>query len=185
MLPKPETLSGARTARWIIACLVAFFSMSCSAASSCPWLNTPTASGFLGGAATVTVTDKNGMEATAQNLSQDTENVTCDFVRVDGTKKYSLHIAVKTMVSANKEFPVYEKQCIPPKTALKGIGNEAIACTLPDTAGKIGQIVIGRVRDQAFLVILSTNTPNDSLWTSSYLRDKSEDIAEQVAGNLF
>lgn len=160
-------------------------SMACSAESSCPWLNTATASGVLGGAVNVTVTGKDGEKVTTQNASQNAENITCDFVRRQGLGIYSLRIAVMSMISTDKEFSAYKHSCATAAMALKDIGNEAITCAIPNTAGTLGQMVISRVRNRAFLVVLSTNTSDDPVWTTAYLREKSEDIAEQIAGNLF
>jgi hypothetical protein len=42
--------------------------------------------------------------------------------------------------------------------------------------------VVGRVRNRAFIVLLSTS---DSSMTQSSLREKARRVAEQVAGNLF
>jgi hypothetical protein len=60
---------------------------------------------------------------------------------------------------------------------LKAIGNEALACS-DDHA----ELVVGRVRDRAFLVRLGTN---DHSTQPSALREKARRVAEQVAGILF
>ncbi len=65
---------------------------------------------------------------------------------------------------------------------LKGIGNEATACSLESKGGKTAEQVTGRVRDQAFVITLVTD---DRSISRNLLRDKACRVAEQVAGNLF
>jgi hypothetical protein len=52
---------------------------------------------------------------------------------------------------------------------LKAIGSEALACR-----GEAGEQVVGRVRDRAFLVRITTND-----------REKVRKVAEMVAGSMF
>jgi len=52
---------------------------------------------------------------------------------------------------------------------LKAIGTEALACR-----GETGEQVVGRVRDRAFLVRITTND-----------REKVRKVAEMVAGSMF
>lgn len=73
-------------------------------------------------------------------------------------------------------------QCPAKSESLKGIGNEAIACTYEGKPGWLSEQVTGRVRDQAFLVRVSTN---DTHTAPKAIREKARNIAEQLAGFLF
>ncbi len=137
---------------------------------TCPWMNTATASGLLGGDVTVRV----------NHASKNKEDANCDFGRQQGTLIYQLGIQVETMASPSA-FGAFVAPCAAEGTRLKGIGNEAFACSL----GKYGQLseqVVGRVRDRAFVVRASTNDPAAA---QASFREKVTKAAEQVAGNLF
>jgi len=137
------------------------------APASCPWLNAATAGGFLGGAVT-SVTVK---------LATAGDDASCDFVRHEGSLALELRIEVETMRSPAKDFASYAARCHSAAVPLKAIGNEALAC-----GDEGAEQVVGRVRDRAFLVRLSTS---DRSTQPSTLRDKARKVAEQVAGILF
>ena len=99
----------------------------------------------------------------------------CEFIRQSGGHDFALRIEV-TAISAP------HAQCGQPAEQLKAIGNEALACAYEGKEGWIGEQVTGRVRDQAFLVRISTN---DRTAAPKTLREKARNIAEQVAGFLF
>jgi hypothetical protein len=124
----------------------------------CPWLNVATASGFLGGALHMTLT-----------------SASCEFVRQDGGHEMTLRIEVGSMSAPHA-------QCGSGAEPLKAIGNEALACTYEGKAGWIAEQVTGRVRDQAFLVRISSN---DRSTAPKTIREKVRKVAEQVAGILF
>jgi len=65
---------------------------------------------------------------------------------------------------------------------MKAIGNQAQACTYQGHSGWMAEQVVGRVRDQAFLVRISTH---DASASPKILREKARKVAEQVAGILF
>jgi hypothetical protein len=140
-----------------ICVLLLALSSIASAAEICPWLNAATAGGVLGGAVTdVTVKRAEGGDGS------------CDFVRHDGSRVLALRIEVITMRDPSKDFAAYAARChsgVP----LKAIGNEAVACT-----DKGAEQVVGRVRDRAFVLRMSTGG-----------REKARQIAEQIAGSLF
>ncbi len=48
-----------------------------------------------------------------------------------------------------------------------------------------GEQVIGRVRDQFFTVTITTSARNDPSMSRDELKEKTRNIAEQVAGALF
>ena len=135
-----------------------------AADEKCPWLNAATAAGVLGGAVKANVTQ-----------------TACEFVRRDGSPESILRIEVETL-GAPREFASRAARCGSGAEALKAIGNEALACTYSGKKGQLGEQVVGRVRNQAFLVRVSTD---DHYATAAGLREKARKIAEQVAGSLF
>lgn len=152
---------------------VSLLAMTClpaigGAAEICPWLNAATAGGVLGGA----VTGLTVKRATAG------DDASCDFVRREGSLALELRIAVETMRSPAKDFVTYAARCPAHAVPLKAVGNEALACS----DGQLAEQVVGRVRDRAFLVRISTS---DRSSPPSALRDKASKVAEQVAGILF
>jgi len=135
-----------------------------AAEEKCPWLNAATAAGVLGGAVKTSVT-----------------HTACEFVRQGGSSESALRIEVET-IAAPGEFAARAAQCGSGAEPLKAIGNEAVACTYADKKGQRAEQVVGRVRNQAFLVRVSSN---DRSATAAGLRDKARKVAEQVAGFLF
>jgi hypothetical protein len=130
------------------------FCLPAPAEDRCAWLNAATAAGVLGGEVHMT-------------LSQGS----CEFVH----QETSLRIEVGP---ANAPHA----QCGSPAEQLRAIGNEAQACTYQGKPGWIAEQVVGKVRDQAFLVRISTK---DQSAAPKILREKARKIAEQVAGILF
>jgi len=137
-----------------------------AAAEVCPWLNAATAGGVLGGTVAVTV---------ARAKTGDDAN--CIFIRHDGSLALELRIEVETMLSPAKDFPTYTARCHSASVALKAIGNEALTCS-----DGHAELVVGRVRDRAFLVRISTSDHSAQAGT---LREGARKVAEQVAGILF
>lgn len=138
----------------ILLCLPAL----AAAEDGCPWLNAATAGGVLGGAVHVTVAPKS-----------------CEFVRRADGHETTLRIEV----AAVSTLPAH---CESGAEPLKGIGNQAAACSYQHKPGSQAEQVMGTVRDQAFLVRIATNDPSA---TAEMLRDKARNVAEQVAGSLF
>jgi len=120
----------------------------------CTWLNAATAAGVVGGEVHMTVTPGS-----------------CEFVR----QETSLRIEVGAISAPHA-------QCGSGAEPLKAIGNEAQACTYQAKPGWVSEQVVGRVRDQAFLVRISTK---DQSAAPKILREKARKVAEQVAGILF
>jgi hypothetical protein len=143
-------------------CVVAAY----AAEPSCPWLNAATAGGVLEGPVHVTVT-KNG------------EDATCEFARQNSPEK--LRIEVVTKGAARGELAAYKAQCSAPVTPLRSIGTDAVACRIETGDREAAEQVVGRVREQAFLVRVSAGV----VFSRDTLREKSIRVAEQVAGNLF
>jgi hypothetical protein len=139
---------------------------------TCPWLNSATASGFLGGPATTTVTpigDKGDAE--------------CVFTRHDGSSILSLQIGVQTLNGPPFSLEPYIAECASPLTPIRAIGNEALACSLANSKKKgMTELVTSRVRERGFFVRLSTTVPSTDV---SDLRLRASKVAELVAGFLF
>jgi len=91
----------------------------------------------------------------------------CEFVRPQST----LHIEVRLKPAS------IGAKCESKTTPLKAIGNEAVECS----GSPIQELVIGRVRNQNFVVWIQTSDP--SLKTT--FQERTRKIAEQVAGSLF
>lgn len=126
----------------------------CSAEETCPFLKDATAAGILGG-----------------EVVSHSDASSCLFT----FKSSQLVIKVQTVT-----LP-YKPNCRPNPTSIRGIGNEAVACSNAGSASvqKIEQ-VSGRVRNRAFLIeLLSNDIPRD------VLREKIRSVAEQVSGILF
>jgi len=151
--------------RWLV--LLTAIPAITLAQNKCPWLNQATAGGVLGGEVT----------STAIELSKAGDTGHCDFVRTEGSVRRHLFIEVERFDPVS-----YKEQCSAQHQRLKGIGNEAVACSLVGRPAEIAEQVVGRVRDQMFLVRFSTS---DLTAAAAPLREKARKIAEQVAGFLF
>ena len=149
---------------WRLLLTAALLPLICAAEEKCPWLNAATAAGVLGGTVKTSITQS-----------------ACEFVRRDGSTESALRIEVETMV-APREFASRAAQCGSGAEALKAIGNEAVACSHSEKKGQMAEQVVGRVRNQAFLVRVSSD---DRAAAASALREKARKVAEQVAGFLF
>jgi hypothetical protein len=89
------------------------------------------------------------------------------------------------MTDIPKQFPTYLAQCPPKSAPLRAIGNEAVMCSLQGKGDQYAEIVVGRVRDQAFVVSVSSSVQNDPSMTRETRRERANLVAEQVAGILF
>jgi hypothetical protein len=145
----------------------------CSAQSKCPWINEPTARGILGGAVSVTVNVKGPGDGN------------CEFTRQEGTVRRELSILVITMTDIPRQFATYAAQCAPKSTPLRAIGNKAVLCSVQTHANTYAEKIVGRVREQAFIVAVSSSLQDDASFPQKMRREKAELVAEQVAGTLF
>jgi phosphoribosyl-ATP pyrophosphohydrolase len=153
-----------------------FFSLSTAALSAraqerCPWINAATAAGAMDASVTVTVTHPNG---------KPTDGL-CEFTHKQGSDSRQLRVQVEVMAEPAQSFSSYLARCGADATPLTAIGNEAVVCTVAAKNAQAEQ-VIGRVRDQAFVILLRSN---DKSLAESTLRDRARRVAEIVAGNLF
>jgi len=153
--------------------LALFLPALCHAQAKCPWLTEPTARGVLGGPVKATV-----------KLSEKHDGV-CEFSRQQGTVVLELRISVEIMTDVPKQFATYLTQCPPKSTPLTAIGNEAVTCSVQEHADRYVEKVVSRVRDQAFVVTLSSSAQNDPSMSPGMRTEKTQLVAEQVAGILF
>src|SRR5580704_2824899 len=157
--------------------------IGCFAKGMCPWINEATASGFLHGDVTMTVThtstgaDK-AAAATATGTSVTVGDATCEFVRHDTAGVTKLRIEVVTMSDVAASYPAFRGRCGTDGQPVRAIGNEAVVCgmTGPATAhGGVGEQVVSRVRERAFVVSISAGAGTDQ----ATLRETTLRVAEQ------
>jgi hypothetical protein len=152
---------------------VALMPAVCRAQAKCPWINEATARGILGGSVTTTV------------KINDQSTGVCEFSRQQEAAVRQLRISVDIMTDVPKQFPTYLAQCPPKSDPLRAIGNEAVTCSMQGKPDQYAESVVGRVRNQAFVVSVSSTVQNDPSMTQEMRREKANLIAEQVAGILF
>jgi hypothetical protein len=160
---------------WIVAGAFSLMSVPCSAQSTCPWINAATASGVLGGSSTMEVNNTGASTGV------------CVFRFQDQAQNNTLRISVikaERPENAGKEMMPFESKCTASGLPLKGVGNEAILCA-SDTAKWNGELVVGRVRDNIFTVVINDATGDNPAATKDDLEDKAQEIAKMVAGILF
>lgn len=154
-----------RSAGW--TALLICFAMPGLAQETCPWLNSATAGGILGGSVTSKV---------AHSGPQNTDG-TCEFVQ-QSERDSVLRIEVRTMANIPEEFKVFLARCGSAATPVRGIGNVAVACRSKRNDQSCEQ-VIGRVRDRAFVVQLCAKE------TFDVVGREVREAADEISGNLF
>lgn len=102
----------------------------CCAAESCPWINSGTVGGILGGPVDSKLTP-----------------TTCEFTRSSGSVLYTLRVEVETMALPSHDYAKYLAECKSKPEPLKAIGNEAVTCS-----SEASELAIGRVRDRVFVI---------------------------------
>ncbi len=150
-------------------CAAALAASAAHADNVCRWMSAATASSFLGVHA--------GLTSAAGSAEGDSA---CQFTGRRGAALSTLSIEV-FLLKAPADYARYAARCGSDRTALRGIGNEAVACS----AGRPGDrssLVIGRVRDRAFAVRVHTS---DASAVPAALDEGARRAAEQVAGALF
>jgi hypothetical protein len=157
----------------LLLSLALFTPAICRSQTKCPWLNEATARGILGGDLNLSVTlDDQGAGV-------------CKFTRQHGSATQELRISVTFMTNIAKQFPVYLAQCPPKSAPLPATGNEAVVCAIHSKADQYAEKVVGRVRNQAFVVSVSSTIQDDPSMTQAMRREKANLTAEMVAGILF
>jgi len=167
------TLKAMRNSHLLLLGLAWLVPTVCHAQAKCPWINETTARGVLGGPVTLTA-----------KVSDHGDGV-CEFSRQEGAVVHRLRISVNIMADIPKQFPMYLAQCPPKSTPLRAVGNEAVMCSVRETGDQSTERVVGRVRDQAFVVSVVSSVPEDPSMTQQMRREKANLVAEQVAGILF
>jgi hypothetical protein len=130
---------------------------------TCPWLTAGSAARALGGDVSVNVS------ATQNN------DGSCNFLKLQDSRN-SLEVQVSKASLAG---------CPGEHTSLVGIGNEAAKCRLPGPHGVTVEMVNSRVRDVHFNVTLTVVDRRVSAKSPDEPEMPLEQIAEQVAGNLY
>jgi hypothetical protein len=131
--------------------------------TTCPWLTQGSASRALGGDVSETVS------------VSDTGEGSCSFLRRQSPLGDLKVVVSKTVVAS----------CPAGSTELKGIGNEAARCKAPGSHSGRVAMVSGQVRDLHFTVTLSSPGQKNPVKISDVQEDALEQIAEQIAGNLY
>lgn len=131
------------------------------AQAGCPWLTGGSAAHALGGDVSVTVKLSEGEGA-------------CSFSRQGAAD--SLEIAVSKAALST---------CPPGSTSLRGIGNEALSCRHGGPHGDSVEMISSRVREVYFTVTVTTHSQKTPAKPDDPQNDALEQIAEQVAGNLY
>jgi hypothetical protein len=143
------------------------------AQARCPWINEATARGALGGPVIVAV-----------NVSDEGAGE-CTFSRKQQNATLQLRISVTIMSDVQKQFPAFLKECPAKNVPLQAIGNQAVTCSVRSKEHYFEERVVARVRNQAFVVSVSSTASNTPPMNKSMRREKANLIAELVAGNLF
>ena len=131
---------------------------------SCRWLSLGSAAKALGGDVHLTVSVPVNGEGS------------CQFSRQQGS-----HDSLTVLVGKAATLSI----CSKAHTTLRGIGNEAARCMVPGPHGETIEMVSSRVRDVHFTVTLATGGRKPPTKTSDEREDALEQIAEQIAGNLY
>ena len=133
------------------------------ATTACPWLTEGSAAHALGGEVSAIVKVSNSGEGL------------CNFSLQQGPSD-SLEILV-----SKAALPT----CPAESVRLKGIGNEAQTCKPRASRGETVEMISSRVRDLRFTVTLTTRSQKIAPKPDDPQNDPLEQIAEQVAGNLY
>jgi len=131
--------------------------------NTCPWLAQGSASRVLGGEVLETVS------------VSDTDEGSCRFLRRQSPPGVLKVVVSKAVVAS---CPAGSKE-------LKGIGNRAARCNAPGSHSGGVAMVSGRVRDLHFAVTLSSPGQKNPVKLSDVQEDALEQIAAQIAGNLY
>ncbi|HTW80361.1 MAG TPA: hypothetical protein VME23_12515 [Terracidiphilus sp.] len=157
MLASPALLAGMQPGRPLLAQTPS----PPATQTICPWLSAGSVAKALGGEVDVISTGANATEGS------------CRFSRRDSPTHW-LEIAVG---------PGALPGCPAGSIKLAGIGNEAARCSTHDMHGDTSEMLSGRVRDVPFSLTL--REPGRDQESSDPQNDALEQLAEQVAGNLF
>lgn len=138
----------------------------------CPWINV------------ATVTALTGAPVSLDPVKKTDEGGECLFRYANGKMAYRVRVIDVSAAEGAVSLAPYESQCASKRTRLNGIGNEAFLCSAKPRLPYAAQ-VIGRVRNQVFIIDLPAGSMMEGSAKGSALRDQADAAAEQVAGNLF
>jgi hypothetical protein len=133
-----------------------------SSKAACPWLTQGSAATVLGGDISVTARVSDAGEGF------------CRFSRQQGSDFLEILVSRASL-----------PRCPSGSTELKGIGNEAKSCSHPGSRGESVEMVSSRVRDLYFSVMFTSRGLKSGMKSPDAHDDALEQIAEQVAGNLY
>jgi hypothetical protein len=162
--------------------LASFGTAATEGKETCPWINDQTAAGFLGGDVTSTVTFAIKDRADPNFSNVDKNDATCEFVRHQGSVVTTMRIEVETMAGPPSSFATYVARCGSQGIPVRAVGNEAVACELEGKKSAISEQIVSRARDRAFTVRITASAGSVD---RELLRQKTRNVAEQVAGFLF
>jgi hypothetical protein len=130
---------------------------------NCPWITEGSAARILGEDVSLTV-----------NIS-DVGEGSCKFMRPQEPLDFlEVNVSKATVPT-----------CPPQSRTLKGVGNQASMCKPSSLRAAFTEMVSGRVRDLNFTVTIAFNKRRNPASATDMNEDALEQIAEQVAGNLF
>ncbi len=155
----------------ILLLVTLLFPLSVKAESQCPWINK------------ATVADSQDTSVKLETQATGDEG-SCLFRYQEGKDVYQLHITVRNVTNSASLLMLYESQCASGVTRLSGVGNEAVLCRAKPRLLYAVQVV-GRVRNQVFVVYVSEEPAKDESEMRMSLQEKATIAAKQVAGNLF
>lgn len=135
--------------------------------TNCPWVTLGSAATALGGDPTSTVQ----LSAKAKGEGS------CTFSFADAVSKQTLKVVVGKAAAQNP--------CPSGSAPVKGIGNEAIMCTIRPGSEEVVELVVSRVRDTHFTISISIRRKGSKNASVGHYEDSLKMVAEQVAGNLF
>ncbi|MBV8807773.1 MAG: hypothetical protein JO033_03790 [Acidobacteriaceae bacterium] len=155
----------------LIAVFLASSTALFAAEQVCPWINTATASGILGGDASAAI---------AHGKTNPDDGV-CTFTKSGKELTELLRVDVTTSTDPVPELARYRSQCSGPATDVKGIGNEAFVCKMQAQGLLVAQLAT-RVRNRVITVRATTNNQSAQ---PEMLIDRAQKAAAQVTGNIF
>jgi len=134
------------------------------AQTACKWFTEGSAAALLNG------------PVTANSTLLPSGEGSCTFSLQKDTTQYSLEISVSNSAHGS---------CQPESQKLTGIGNEALLCKSSRSPGETVEEVNSRVRTTYFTVSLKIRGPSASAMSPAKQQDLLQQVAEQVAGNLY
>ena len=149
-----------------LALLVTSLPAACQTHAVCPWINVATASGVLGGEATLSLTNPSPTVTT------------CRFDYKSGEEVRELTVQITAMTDLGKDYALFKAMCGGDATPLRAIGNEAVMCPDNNPGTAHSERVVSRVRNSAFVLRLSTTAKSSPVMTQDSIEEKLRFVAE-------